>query len=69
MHPATLTDAEIADICAGLTQGAAMVRYLQRLGVPVARKPNGRPLVKRADWERAQNSAKPANGPKWSRAA
>lgn len=46
-----------------------MVSYLQRLGVPVQRKPNGRPLVKRADWERAQNSGKPANGPKWSRAA
>jgi hypothetical protein len=65
---AALTDAELADICRPLKQGAAMVRYLQRLGVPVARKPNGRPLVKRCDWERAQNG-KPANGPKWSRAA
>jgi hypothetical protein len=65
--PAALTDDEVAAICAGLRQGAAMVRYLQRLGVPVQRKPNGRPLVRRVDWERAQNS-KPANGPKWSRA-
>jgi hypothetical protein len=65
---AALTDAELADICRPLKQGAAMARYLQRLGVPVSRKPNGRPLVKRCDWERAQN-VRPANGPKWSRAA
>ena len=64
---AALTEAELADICAGLTQGAAMVRYLQALGVPVQRKPNGRPLVKRADWERAQNATRPANGPNWTR--
>lgn len=45
--PAALTDAEVDAICSGLRQGAAQVRYLQRLGVPVARKPNGRPLVRR----------------------
>jgi hypothetical protein len=47
------------------------------LHVPVERKPNGRPLVRRADWERrhpaqaqaqAQNDAT-ADGPNWSRAA
>ena len=37
MLTAALTDAEIEAICAGLRQGAAMVRYLQRLGVPVQR--------------------------------
>jgi len=67
-HSAALSDAEVYDICAPLVQGAAMVRYLQRLGVPVGRKPNGRPLVKRCDWERAQN-VRPAVGPKWGRAA
>jgi hypothetical protein len=67
---AALTDAEIDAICAGLRQGAAMVRYLQRLGVPVQRKPNGRPLVRRVDWERAAaQNGKVANGPRWSKSA
>lgn len=68
-----LTDDEIDGICAGLTQSAAKVRYLREvLHVPVERKPNGRPLVRRVDWDRlqpeAQNDA-PADGPNWSRAA
>lgn len=63
-----LSDAEVDDICAGLRQGAAMVRFLRDvLKLPVHRKPNGRPLVRRADFDRppAQN-ARP--GPKWSKA-
>jgi hypothetical protein len=68
--PAALTDDEVAAICAGLRQGAAQVRYIRDvLHVPVARKPNGRPLVKRCDWERAQNAARAANGPNWTRQA
>ncbi len=69
-----LTDAEVDEICAGLTQAAAKVRYFRDvLRVPVQRKPNGRPLVRRVDWERrqlpaAQNDS-PARGPKWSKAA
>lgn len=69
-----LTDTEIDGICAGLTQSAAKVRYLRDvLRVPVERKPNGRPLVRRADWDRrhpaaAQNDA-PGDGPNWSCAA
>ena len=68
---ACLTDDEIDAICAGLRQSAAMVRYLGTvLKVPVQRKPNGRPLVKRVDWERTQaQNQRPANGPKWSTAA
>jgi hypothetical protein len=68
---AALTDAEIDAICAGLRQSAAMVRYIRDvLMVPVQRKPNGRPLVRRSDWDRAQaQNDKPANRPKWSRAA
>jgi Domain of unknown function (DUF4224) len=69
---AILTDAEIDAICAGLRQPAAMVRYLKRLGVRVQRKPNGRPLVSRIEWEnrgpQAQN-AQPAAGMNWSRPA
>lgn len=43
-----LTDAEIDDLCEGLTQKSAMVRYLKdELNLPVKTKPNGRPLVPR----------------------
>ncbi len=46
-----LTDQEIDDICAGLTQHHAMVRYLRAQGFEVKVKPNGRPLVSRANFE------------------
>jgi hypothetical protein len=71
MPEAALTDSEVNAICAGLTQGAAQLRYLRDvLKLPVQRKPNGRPLVRRVDWDRitAQN-VRPANGPKWSKSA
>lgn len=66
-----LTDAEIDDICDGLTQSAAKVRYLRDvLGLAVQRKPNGRPLVRRADWDRrqpgTQAATSPTSGPRWS---
>lgn len=68
-----LTDTEIQAICEPLTQGHAQIRYLRKLGVPVERKPNGRPLVRRVDWERrsmlAQNEPSQHNGPKWRTAA
>lgn len=70
---ATLTDTEVDEICAGLKQNAAKVRYLRDvLKLCVSRKPNGRPLVSRAEWERRAlqgQNARSANGPKWSRAA
>lgn len=48
-----LTDAEVDDLCAGLTQNAAKIRYLKDvLKLPVAAKPNGRPLVPRRACER-----------------
>lgn len=47
-----LTDPELADICAPLVTGSAQARYLARLGLKVARKPNGKPLVARAEWDR-----------------
>ena len=46
-NPPDLTQAEIDVICEPLRQPAAQIRYLQRLGVVVKRKPNGRPLVSR----------------------
>jgi hypothetical protein len=68
-----LSDEEVDAICAGLVQNAAKVRYLRRvLNLHVDRRPNGRPLVRRADWYGAQREAHnvgPATGPKWSRAA
>jgi len=49
--PPWLTDPEIADLCDGLQQPAAMVRYLRSLGLTVNIKPNGRPLVVRSHAE------------------
>ena len=65
---ADLTDAEIDSICAGLRQNHAKAKYLERLGLRVHRRPNGRPLVSRADWERLFSSttqSAPANAPRW----
>jgi hypothetical protein len=50
--PPFLTDAEIAGICDGLTLAAAQCRHMERLGLLVRRKPNGRPLVARSEFER-----------------
>lgn len=49
--PPDLTDTEVDNLCAGLTQNAAKVRYLEGLGLKVRRRPNGRPLVGRAHFE------------------
>lgn len=46
-----LTEAEIADLCAPLTQPAAQVRHLRALGLTVTTKPNGRPVVIRSHAE------------------
>jgi hypothetical protein len=70
-----LTDAEVDEICAGLTQSAAKCRYLRSLGLRVERRPNGRPLVARAEWERrlvgqgAGTITGAGNSPKWRVAA
>ncbi len=70
-----LTDAEIDEICAGLSQNAAKCRYLRSLGLRVERRPNGRPLVARSEWERRLVSqamaplAGAGNAPKWKVAA
>ncbi len=49
-----LTQAEIAEICSPLKQPAAQIRYLERLGVQVARRPDGRPLVSRQHYEQVR---------------
>jgi Domain of unknown function (DUF4224) len=50
-HP-NLTDAEIAEICDPLKIGSAQCRFLERLGMVVKRKPNGKPLIARGEFER-----------------
>lgn len=64
-----LTDAEVDDICRPLQQHAAQIRYLRSIGMRVERRPDGSPLVRRADWERqqqAQNDRPARRGPQWS---
>jgi hypothetical protein len=50
--PPFLTDDEISGICDGVALPAAQCRHLTRLGLLVNRKPNGRPLVARSEFER-----------------
>lgn len=57
MSTADLTDEEVDAICHGYVQNAAKVRYLRSLGVSVARKPSGRPLVNRAHYEQVRRAA------------
>lgn len=58
--PPWLTDDEIANLCDGLVQAAAQARYLRRMGLTVRLKPNGRPLIMRAEVEAlAAPAAKP----------
>lgn len=72
--PPFLTDDEIAKICYPLKQGAAQIKYLREIGVPVSRRPDGRPLVLRhklvaapaPDAGRATVAA--SNEPAWRRA-
>ncbi|OWT55234.1 hypothetical protein [Candidimonas nitroreducens] len=48
-----LTEPEIADICKPLTMPAAQYRFItQRLGMRAARKPSGRVLLARSEFER-----------------
>lgn len=45
--PPDLTQTEVDEICRGLKQHAAQIRFLQSLGLVVHRRPNGQPLVNR----------------------
>lgn len=63
-----LSDEEVDAICGGLTQNAAKCRYLREtLKLPVGRRPNGRPLVLRADL--GARGLQAPSGPKWKKAA
>lgn len=52
-----LSDDEIAEICRPLKMPAAQRRHLARLGLLVKSKPNGQPLVARAEFERVMTGA------------
>lgn len=54
-----LTDVEVDDICAPLTAPSAQIRYFQKLGMLVHRKPGGKALVARAEFERVLVGGKP----------
>ncbi|MDZ7595842.1 MAG: DUF4224 domain-containing protein [Thiobacillus sp.] len=46
-----LSDDEILGFCKPLTQPAAMIRYLKREGFHVKRRPDGWPLLSRANFD------------------
>jgi Domain of unknown function (DUF4224) len=56
-----LSREEVADMCRPLVQPAAQIRYLQSIGIRVRRRPDGTPLVLRADlqYEAARESPLP----------
>lgn len=51
-----LTDEEIAELTYPLTQGAARIKYFERLGCKVKPRPNGQPMVGRAEYEAVMTS-------------
>lgn len=53
-----LTQTQVDQICEGLTQKAAKVRYLRSLGLHVTIKPNGDPHVARSEYERVLGAAR-----------
>ena len=57
--PPFLTDDEIREICDPLKVAAYQVKFLQRLGLIVNRKPNGKPLVARGEIERVLVGTRP----------
>lgn len=73
-QPPYLTQHEIDEICAPRRQGAAQIRYLESIGVKVRARPDGKPLVWRADVERPEPpggraTVKASNQPNWTRTA
>jgi rhodanese-related sulfurtransferase len=75
-RPPYLTDEEVFEICRPRRQGAAQIRYLRQLGIKVARRGDGTPLVWRRDVEGPQSGGSGAgatvgasNEPRWTRHA
>lgn len=61
-QPPYLTEDEIAGATEPLTQGAARINFFRRLGVKVGKKPNGQPLVWRADFDAARRQVAANDG-------
>ena len=53
-----LSQSQIDELCEGLCQKAAKVRYLRKLGLHVTVKPNGDPHVARSEYERVFGAAR-----------
>lgn len=52
-----LTDDEVAEICEPLVNAAAQYKYItSKLGMHAGKKPNGRPLVARSEFERVMGA-------------
>lgn len=64
LQPPYLTDDEIASICDPLVMPGAQYRFLVRLGLHAAKKPSGRPLVARSEFERVLGAARMTREPK-----
>jgi hypothetical protein len=67
-----LSEAEIAELCKPIRQGAAQARRLKALlGCEVKRRPDGHPIVTRAMLERLDPKSRAQNdaGINWSRQA
>jgi hypothetical protein len=58
-----LTDPEIDNLCEGLVNNAAKIRYLRTMGLTVHSKPSGRPLVMRSHAEAVLSGAQQMNEP------
>lgn len=52
-----LSQDEIDDLCAPLTQHAAQIRFIKGLGITVREKPNGAALVMRTHFDETMNPA------------
>lgn len=66
-----LTTNEINELCSGLTQHAAQVRFLKGLGLTVSGKPNGAPIVSRSHFDSVTSRGNVTStvgrqdGPRW----
>lgn len=59
-----LSQDEIDDLCDPLTQHAAQIRFIKRLGIKVDRKPGGAPFVMRSHFEESMNPTGKKKPPK-----
>lgn len=69
MSEVDLRDEEIDNICQGLSQNAAKIRYLEKMGLKVRQKPNGRPLVNRRHYDKVTSHStfqSVLSEPRWS---